>query len=48
MESEAKSIDVEFVQGLDWNALERAEALKNEFFWFWMICLTKLPQAKSS
>ena len=28
MESEAKSIDVEFVQGLDWNALERAEALK--------------------
>ena len=28
MESEAKSIDVEFVHGLDWNALERAEALK--------------------
>ena len=28
MGSEEKSIDVEFVQGLDWNALERAEALK--------------------
>ena len=31
MESEAKSLDAEFLQGLDWNALERAEALKNDF-----------------
>ena len=28
MESERKGLDVEFVQGLDWSALERAEALK--------------------
>ena len=28
MQSEAKSIDVEYVQRSDWNALKRAEALK--------------------
>lgn len=28
MDSVAKNLDVEFVQGLEWNALERAEALK--------------------